>query len=355
MDYPLPQSSIESANTTGLGLAVGMAAAAAALRPNEAGTAALESEQTVADASSPRLVIRGENHSTQPNPHSAFIDWLNFTFRFHFNNTHSLIELDAVLRSAFGFGIGSCRNRKHLNYEQSWEIGNGYGIFATGGDSVAGTSLVSLSGEGCSVVKNWGDVYSMLQRFHAKITRVDLAHDDYEGLISLASAVEWYLAGDFHSGKGRPPTGQLINDFDSGAGKTLYIGRRINGKLLRIYEKGKQLGDPSSPWVRWELELHSKDRIIPLNVLLTPGPYLSAAYPCTEWISATQSRIATSSRSTTIGLDVLLHYCRMSYGKLIWTLLNVCEYSPEQIVEKLAVEGLPKRIDHAVPEETAQS
>lgn len=354
MDSPSSNSSEYQEKIAGLGLAARIDAPAATVRTNEAGTAALVLAEVVEEGSTPRLVIRGENHSSQPNPHSAFIDWLNFTFRFHFDHTRSLIELDELLRSAFGFGIGLCRNRKHLNYEQSWEIGNGYGIFATGGDSVAGTSLVSLSGEGCSVVKNWADVYSMLQRFHAKITRVDLAHDDYAGRISLASAVEWYLAGDFHSGKGRPPTGQLINDFDSGAGKTLYIGKRINGKLLRIYEKGKQLGDPSSPWIRWELELHSKDRIIPLNVLLTPGPYLSAAYPCTEWISKSQSRIATSSRATTIGLDVLLHYCRMSYGKLIWTLRNVCEYSPEQIVEKLSVEGLPKRIDHAVPEETAQ-
>lgn len=318
--------------------------------PNEGGTAEPPSVGRV-EEQSPRPVIRGENHSTQPNPHSAFIDWLNFTFHFSLENTGSLMELDGLLRSAFGFGIGAHRNRKHLNYERSWEIGDGYGIFATGGDSVAGTSLVSLSGEGCSVVRNWGDVHLVLQHINAKITRVDLAHDDYEGRIPLTSAVEWYLAGDFHAGKGRPPSGELINDFDSGAGKTLYIGKRENGKLLRIYEKGKQLGDPSSPWVRWELELHNKDRVIPLAVLLTPGPYLAAAYPCTEWVSASQCRIETATRATTIGLDVLLHYCRLSYGKLIWTLENVCGYTPEQIVKKLAVEGLPKRINHAIPGE----
>lgn len=349
MDSPL-SSSLNGKKQAALGSGGRTHAQAAYGCPNEGGTFSVKTVDG-AEGQSPRQVIRGENHSTQPNPYSAFIDWLNFTFRFHLSDTSSLMELDALLVSAFGFGLGVCRNRKHLNYEQSWEIGNGYGIFATGGDSVAGTSLVSLSGEGCSVVKSWVDVYGTLQHLQARITRVDLAHDDYHGLISLSSAVEWYLAGDFHSGKGRPPSGELINDFDSGAGKTLYVGKRENGKLLRIYEKGKQLGDPLSPWVRWELELHNKDRVIPYDVLISPGPYLAAAYPCTAWISESQCRIITASKVSKIGLDVLLHYCRLSYGKVIWTLEHVCGYTPEEIVKTLAVEGLPKRINHAVPGE----
>ncbi len=50
---------------------------------------------------------------------------------------------------------------------------------------------------------------------------------------------------------------------------------------MRIYEKGKQLGDPESPWVRWELELHNTDREIPFDVLLQPGRYVAGAYPAT--------------------------------------------------------------------------
>ena len=60
---------------------------------------------------------------------------------------------------------------------------------------------------------------------------------------------------------------------------------------MRVYEKGKQLGDTSSPWVRWELELHNRDRIIPWDVLLEPGKYLAAAYPCMDWVSAGMMKI----------------------------------------------------------------
>ena len=56
-----------------------------------------------------------------------------------------------------------------------------------------------------------------------------------------------------------------------------YLRKTENGKLMRIYEKGKQLGDATSPWVRWELELHNKSRVIPFDVLTAPGQYVAGA------------------------------------------------------------------------------
>jgi len=351
MDFPFSTSTGFEVNATGPGLAAEIAASAAAPQTNEAGTAVHQPAMAVKGAPSPRQVIRGENHSKVRNPAAAFIDWLNFSFPFTLSSNVGLMELDKAFKKVFGFGVGINRHRKHLNYEDSWELGDGYGIFATGGHSVGGTSLFSLSGEGCSVVNDWLAVHDFLEWRKARITRVDLAHDDFDGQISLESVRNWFEAGDFHNGKGHPPTGQFIDDFGSGKGKTLYVGQRKNGKMLRIYEKGKQLGDPESPWVRWEVELHNKDRVIPLRVLINPAEYLAAAYPMTAWIYKHQSRIETAARSTVIGLDVLTEYCRKSYGKLIWTLWKVQELTPLEIIEQLAVEGIPSRINHAIPGE----
>ena len=58
-----------------------------------------------------------------------------------------------------------------------------------------------------------------------------------------------------------------------------------NGKMLRIYEKGKQLGDSESPWVRVEAELRNKSRVIPWDALTRPGSYLAGAYPCLAYLS----------------------------------------------------------------------
>jgi len=88
--------------------------------------------------------------------------------------------------------------------------------------------------------------------------------DDYEGRYSLNWAVEQYYNNQFNGGGNRPSCGQRGNWlFPDGNGRTFYVGKRKNGKLIRIYEKGKQLGDPNSPWVRWEVEQHNRQREIP--------------------------------------------------------------------------------------------
>lgn len=350
MDYPQTFSD-SKADITGLGLAARIAAPAAIVLPNEAGTAACEHEIAVVAARSPRQVIRGENHSKEPNPAAAFVDWLNFTFKFHISSTSDVMALDVALQKSFGFGLGMNRGRGHLNYEQSWELGNCYGIFATGGHSVGGTSMVTLSGEGCCVISDWLAVYDFLVDYRARITRIDLAHDDYRGRITLPQLREWFEAGDFATERGRPPKGRYVDDFGDGTGKTLYVGNRKNGKLLRVYEKGKQLGDPTSDWVRWEVELHNKDRVIPLMCLLQPARYLAAAYPLTGWISEKQCRIETAKRALNISLDVLTESAKNSYGKFLWVCWKVLDMTPQEILEMLAVEGTPRRLNHAIPGE----
>ena len=178
-----------------------------------------------------------------------------------------------------------------------------------------------------------------------------MTHDDDIGRITLENVRDWFEAGDFHSGRGHPPGGRYIDDFGSGKGKTLYVGSRENGKLLRIYEKGKERGDPTSPWVRWELQLGNKDRHVPLETLLSPAQYLAASYPPCGWISEKQCRITTATKSLQIGLDVLTRSARKSYGKLVWFYRNALGLSPLEIVEKLEVEGIPKRLNHAFPGE----
>lgn len=328
-------------------LADRIAAPAATAQPDEWEAFRLELTALIPEEP-PRQVTRGENHSSKPNPHAAFIDWLSFTFPWHISNGDKFRALDLEFRQAFGFGLGKDRGQGHLNYDKSWEIGDGYGIFATGGHSTGGTSWFSLSGQGCCTVKSWGDVHLLLGRLKAKITRIDLAHDDYEGIHDVELAIRFHLSRQFAGGKGRPPKGRLIDDFDSGEGKTLYVGSGKNGKLMRVYEKGKQLGDVASKWVRWELELKNKDRVLEHQILLEPGRYLAGSYPCMSWVSTKQSRIKTMQKTAEIGLDSLTGHCRNSYGKFIWVLHNVLDHTPEQIVEALQVEGYPERLDFPV-------
>lgn len=339
-------------NKPDLGSMVQDVAPATPAPSNEGGQATQLITAELQELNHPRQVIRGENPQPQPenpfaplNPNSAIIDWLNFTFVHAIGETSALMILDEKFTSAFGFGLRANRFRKHLNYEHSWELGNGFGIFAYGGSSVGGTAFFSISGNGCTATKDWNAVYKLLEELKANITRVDLAHDDFLGQYNIKTALDFHANGEFNSTHGRPPKAKLIDDFNSGAGKTFYIGNRKNGKLLRVYEKGKQLGDPNSNWTRWELELHSASYYIPNIVIIYPGLYLAGSFPCLNWINADQLHFDSTKQKQIISFDVLKKSCRNSYGKLIWTMKNVMELTSDEIVAELSKEGIPTRMN----------
>jgi len=157
-------------------------------------------------------------------------------------------------------------------------------------------------------------------------------------------ALDWYLKGWFGTRGNKPKMSQAGNWAQpDGKGRTLYVGNRVNGKLLRVYEKGKQLGDKSSPWTRWELQLNNRDRHIPFDVLLNPRPYISGAYKCMRWVSEEASRIRTTRKSGEISYDHLTECARTAYGPLINVMLET-EGSAEAVVKKLAKDGVPRRL-----------
>lgn len=349
MNKPISQS--VALDETASGSKVQDCAKGAAAPSNGSGIFTQQFSEALLESDNPRLVIRGENPQPQPkntkpqlNPNAAIIDWLNFTFVYTIGETPALLALDEKFREAFGFGLAANRNRGHLNYLQSWELGNKFGIFATGGNSVGGTCFFSISSDGCAATKDWIAVHDLLVELSANITRLDLAHDDFEGIYNIQTALAFYRAGEFSSTHGRPPKPKLIDDFDTGAGKTFYLGSRKNGKLLRVYEKGKQQGDPENKWVRWELELHNSNYIIPNCALIYPGYYLAGSYPCLNWISKEQRHFESTKQSQLISFNSLLKSCRNSYGKLIWTMKNVLGYSNDEIIKELSKEGVPARL-----------
>jgi DNA relaxase NicK len=181
----------------------------------------------------------------------------------------------------------------------------------------------------------------------AKITRLDLAHDDIEGqTFTMKKMADWYQQGEFNCG-GRQPSHTLAGDWlaeGSPSGRTLYIGKREYGKMLRIYEKGKQLGDTDSPWVRVELELHGKNRIIPWESIIKPGNYLAGSFPCLNFLSTVQEKIRTITKAATISYDSAVENARRGVGKLINVMMKVEGGDAFQVVSELNRDGYPERL-----------
>ncbi|MDO8458678.1 MAG: replication initiation factor domain-containing protein [Burkholderiaceae bacterium] len=279
-------------------------------------------------------------------PSAAFIDALAFSvvppeeksYVWLVEQMQSFLDIEAFeqRRGLFGF-------------RYSARFGDGAGVMAWGGESQRGRVFFSLMGKGCSMVKDWSALAQWLELNRATIKRVDVAYDDFEGkLLSIAWAVQQYRDDGFNAG-GRKPSHTCFGDWLEGEsstkGRTLGIGNRASGKYARIYEKGKQLGDPESGWTRFEVEWRAQDRYIPFDILTRPGHYLAGAYPCLVVLNEEQSVIKTIAKGAQIAFDSAVEHAKQHCGKLVNLLLSVVGGDYAEVVNRLMRSGFPSRID----------
>jgi len=203
------------------------------------------------------------------------------------------------------------------------------GMVAFGGERQRYTVMLQLTGAGCAHVVAWAAVRDRLESLGAKITRVDVAHDDYEGKHTVDDAVAWHEAGLFTT-SGRPPAMQRVG-WNDGSGRTVYIGKNTGNQQLVVYEKGREQGardgDESVNWVRWEARFGAAYRVIPFDVLTEPVRYLVGHYPpLAYWIEAICCRMRTSRERASSNLAHSLRWARRQYGSLLNLL---AEHLPE--------------------------
>lgn len=191
-----------------------------------------------------------------------------------------------LFRYKYGFNIGSTERP--------------LGKVALGGQN--DTVLISLNGLGCAMAygdweKHLHDFLSQCQR--PKITRIDLAHDDFDGAYcSVEDADEKESQGYFYTSGTVPKVQQLGGWKYNDSGRTFQIGKIENGKKTNIYEKGRQLGDDDSFWCRCEVQLSAQGRDIPFDILLKPTNYFCGYSPYTDWLI--ESAIAYKKKSTDV-------------------------------------------------------
>jgi phage replication initiation protein len=139
-----------------------------------------------------------------------------------------------------------------------------------------------------------------------------------QGEYSVDQADQWFDDGLFTC-SGPKPSHELRGDWRNplGKGRSLYVGLRRNGKMCRVYEKGREQGDPNSEWVRFEVEFRNNKRVIPLDALIAPSDYFVAAYPCLRLLEQgpTPKRIEVKRKAAEINIEASLRNIRDSYGK----------------------------------------
>lgn len=244
-----------------------------------------------------------------------------------------------------------------------------------GGASQNHKILFSLTGMGCHLAtKGWEKkVYKFLANdaVLGKISRIDLAHDDYEGVYSSFDWANEQESNDrflLPKARNRPACvihGEYKHDDPNNKGLTLNVGSRTNGKCARCYEKGKQLGDKNSEWFRSEIEVHATTlREIPFDVLLSPTQYYCGAYPyCEDLIQLAKkhkadksstpcNRFATLDKSAKISLFKMTEIFKHQFGKHLKVFLEIFEtgqlYDTQKVCDMLITDKkkdyYPKRL-----------
>lgn len=282
------------------------------------------------------------------------IDWVNFsvaeetwckTAREQLISDEQFIhEASRQLDKIFGFGITEkCSTGKNF-FRESWVLGDRMGFVCFGGQK--SKMGIILSGHGClHALPGWEvRLHDFLTKVAVdpKISRIDLAHDDFEGAyLSVDWAREQWAANRFSfKVGGRPPEIQRLGNWDrpSGRGRTLTIGMRSSSKFVRFYEKGRKEGDKESNWCRCEIEFKNTNTVIRAEVLLNPSEFFKGAYPCMEDFEKFDTigdgtRFEIKRRAAVINHDAAESWMKTQVGKYmrVWREL----YGDKEALDRL--------------------
>ena len=191
------------------------------------------------------------------------IDWLSFTCKL--GNPLEVIEK---------VGLGSLdfseTDRGRYGYDLGYTVDGLINVFYSAKRSDMGVH-VEMTGQGVRKYETvmqaegvtWAQVFEHLSSF-ATFSRIDLALDEYEGLVGFNDIIEKIERGE-HVGRCR--SFKVISGRDSygqHTGTTIYMGSNKSDIMLRVYEKNferqqKGYEVETDIWNRWELVLkHEK-------------------------------------------------------------------------------------------------
>lgn len=299
---------------------------------------------------------------------NCFVDWISITMQAdtfdnakstsqvleHFRQSALVENVGHVLLDILGFEIEGENKTGRNFYERSFNLTHNAGFVCIGGQN--NTVMISINGTGCTYGKNgWEEhLHAWLNLFgrEAKITRVDLAHDDLQGEYT---DIDWFnhqhTIGGFTRGAGRPPSVEWRGDWKkpNGKGRTLYIGSRQSSKFCRIYEKGKQLGDSESNWLRTEVQYSSRGMLITFDVLIKPNEFFSVTYPCFNIFEfeGEANKFERIEKQNLMTWDQAIELVKHQYGRYLHFFRGVFNDDSALLDELTDIENIaiPERID----------
>jgi phage replication initiation protein len=307
----------------------------------------------------------------------CIIDWINFSVAEQtwcntareqlVSDDQFVTEASRQLEKIFGFGVTEkCKSGKNF-FKESWVLGDGMGFVCFGGNK--SKMGIIISGHGClHALPGWEvRLYEFLTKVAVdpKISRVDLAHDDFDGsYLSVDWAYEQWKTNQFsRKVGGRPPEIQRLGNWDrpSGRGRTLTVGMRSSSQFVRFYEKGKKEGDKESNWCRCEIEFKNTNTIIFPEVLLNPSQFFKGAYPCMSYFEKfgevdAAARFEVKQRAAQITIEASEKWMSVQVGRYLRVFREL--YGDKDVLDRLCCpddDYWPKRLKRLTDSATSGS
>jgi phage replication initiation protein len=189
----------------------------------------------------------------------SLVDWVAVTFK----NVQSYTDVIDIL------GIDQSHFREQqkggYSYKKSVRFGH-IAIYFDGRDDMG--IHVEMSGQGCREFErfssvNWSVFFALLLNFDVKISRLDIAVDDFKGYFKISTLKRNIKAGQTRS-KFRTATQIEKTSLTDGTSKgdTIYFGSpqsmlqvRFYDKLLEQQAKNKEVFEDVEVWNRIEVQL----------------------------------------------------------------------------------------------------
>lgn len=190
---------------------------------------------------------------SQPEQNLILYDWLTFSTGFLRDEVLLFLGLDHV---QWKTGL-----KTRLLYDERWEY-EGISIHWSAPHSSNNSGCcVEMSGGGCRTFETFGGkcfprlLYDLVE-MGANITRLDIAYDDFTGVIDLDEMFRACNALEFKCTSKSFSTNLSATDREH-FGKSVCHGARSSEVFFRCYDKRVERGayDEFSHWVRFEIQL----------------------------------------------------------------------------------------------------